>query len=112
MISTTSSMETSQFERDTGWEIRPEGACKDDRCVVLPEPMSDIVDLEVIAERLNMPLIHDESVGLWCLGPEAGGRALTSAVAPEIELPDWRGETFRLSGLRGKKVLLVAWASW
>ena len=112
MISTTNRMETPQFERETGWAIRPEGACKDDRCVVLPEPMSDIVDLEVIAERLNMPLIHDESVGLWCLGPEAGGKTLSSVDAPELELPDWRGNTFRLSDLRGHKVLLLVWAPW
>lgn len=59
-----------------------------------------------------MPLVHDEAAGLWALGPEAGGKALSSAVAPELELPDWRGESFRLSSLRGKKVLLVAWAPW
>ena len=27
-----------------------------------------------------MPLLHDESTGMWALGPEAGGRALTTAV--------------------------------
>ena len=59
-----------------------------------------------------MPLVHDAAAGLWALGPEAGGRALTSAQAPELILPDWRGNEFRLSSLRGRKVLLVAWASW
>jgi hypothetical protein len=59
-----------------------------------------------------MPLIQDEASGLWCLGPEAGGKALTTVLAPDIELPDWQGQPFRLSSLRGKKVLLVAWASW
>jgi peroxiredoxin len=37
---------------------------------------------------------------------------LTTAVAPELELPDADGNPFRLSSLRGQKVLLVAWASW
>ena len=112
MISKTIRVETPEFERETGWAIRPEGACRDDRCVPLPQPMSDAVDLPVIGELLNMPLIHDESVGLWCLGPEAGGKALSSANALELELPDWRGDTFRLTSLRGQKVLLLAWAPW
>ncbi len=112
MISATVKVPTSEFQGQTGWEIRPEGACRDGRCVPLPEGALGVVDLRVMAERLNMPLVHDEAVGLWCLGPEGGGKALTSAVAPELELPDWRGETFRLSSLRGQKVLLVAWASW
>ena len=112
MISKTIRVETPDFERETGWAIKPEGACRDDRCVPLPQPMSDGVDLPAIAELLNMPLVHDEPAGLWCLGPEAGGKALTSANAPELELPDWRGDTFRLTSLRGQKVLLIAWAPW
>jgi hypothetical protein len=59
-----------------------------------------------------MPLVHDAEHGLWALGAEAGGRALKTAIAPELELPDFRGRPFRLSSLRGTKVLLVAWASW
>lgn len=112
MISTTAEVPASEFERQTGWQIKPEGACKDDRCVPLPSPRTDVAELPVIADRLNMALIHEEAAGLWCLGPEAGGQALTSAQAPALELPDWRGETFRLDSLRGQKVLLVAWASW
>ncbi len=112
MISTEVNVAVPEFERQTGWAIRPEGACKEGRCLPLAGPAAETIDLRVIADRLNMPLIHDEAAGLWCLGPEAGGKALTSARAPELELPDWRGETFRLSSLRGQKVLLVAWASW
>ena len=112
MISSTVEVDRTEFERQTGWEIRPEGACKDDRCVPLRDAASKQIDLRVISEHLNMPLIHDEAASLWCLGPEAGANALTSAQAPELELPDWRGEMFRLSSLRGQKVLLVAWASW
>ena len=40
------------------------------------------------------------------------GRALATAEAAELELPDLDGNVFKLSSLRGKKVLLVAWASW
>ena len=61
-----------------------------------------------------MPLVADVAHGIWALGPETAvtGRALTTAVAPELELPDADGNPFKLSSLRGQKVLLVAWASW
>ena len=96
----------------TGWEAKPEGLCKGDRCVPVPGGTSGPLDVPVIAERLGMPLLHDESTGLWALGPEAGGRALTTAVAPDLELPTVDGEMFRLSSLYGRKVLIAAWASW
>ena len=109
-------LDPDELERRTGWAIKPESACRDVRCVPLPaEARGDgdgSVDVKVLADRLGMPLVHDQATGLWALGPEAGGRALTSAQAPELVLPDWRGNEFRLSSLRGQKVLLVAWASW
>jgi hypothetical protein len=112
VISTTIDVSAAEFARRTGWEIKPEGACKEGRCVPLPEVVTDSVHLPYIAKLLKMPLVHDEAAALWCLGPASGGKALSSALAPELELPDWRGETFRLSSLRGSKVLMVAWASW
>ncbi len=114
MILTSLRIEPAELARRTGWALKPEGACKGDICVPLPEGAvaGGRVDTRVLAERLGMPLIHDEAAGLWSLGPEAGGRVLTTARAPELTLPDLDGNEFHLSSLRGKKVLLVAWASW
>lgn len=112
MILETLQLDPGELERRTGWTIKPEGACKGDRCVPLPRSGEGQVDVRVLADRLRMPLIHDEASDLWCLGPEAGGRALLSAEAPELVLPDVDGHPFALSSLRGTKVLLVAWASW
>jgi hypothetical protein len=105
-------VEPAEIERQTGWSIRPEGACRGDRCVPLPESTGTLVDVRAIASRLGMPLIYDEASGLWCLGPEGGGPVLRDAVAPGLVLPDVHGREFRLTSLRGRKVLLVAWASW
>jgi peroxiredoxin len=39
-------------------------------------------------------------------------RALATAEAPELTLPDLDGNEFKLSSLRGQKVLLFAWAPY
>ena len=113
MILTSLEIDPGEFERRTGWVIKPEGACKDVRCVPIPDRLPDgRVDARVLEERLGMPLVRDPDEGLFALGPESGGRALVSAEAPDFSLPDWRGEQFRLRDLRGSKVLIVCWASW
>jgi hypothetical protein len=97
------------FTAGTGWEIKPEGACKGDVCVPLP----DGFDVTTAAQRLGMAIVHDADQGLWALGPESiTGRALVTAEAPELELDDVDGNPFKLSSLRGQKVLLVAWAPY
>ena len=103
-----------ELERQTGWELKPEGLCKDDRCVPFPDGSGTdgLVDVTGVAERLGMPLVHDDRHGLWALGPEAGDRVLTSAQLPPIVLADVDGRPFDLASLRGEKVLIAAWASW
>ncbi len=114
MILASLRVESAELEQRTGWSLKPEGACKEDRCVLLPADGGGdgAIDARVLAERLGMPLVHDAANGLWCLGPESGGRALTSARAPELTLPALDGTPFGLSSLRGTKVLLLAWSSW
>jgi len=103
----------AELEARTGWVIRPEGACKADRCVPLPDgDRGARIDVRVLAERLGMALVRDEAHGLWALGPESGGHALLSAELPDLTLPDRDGKPFSVRSLRGTKVLLVAWASW
>jgi hypothetical protein len=103
-----------ELERQTGWELKTEGLCKNDRCVPLPAGAGSdgLVDVTMVAERLGMPLVHDERHDLSALGPEAGDRVLASAELPPIVLADVEGQPFDLSSLRGEKVLIAAWASW
>ena len=99
-----------QFEAMTGWAIKPEGACKGELCVPLGGAAFELV---AVADRLAMPLVHDSQCGLWALGPSSiGGRALTTAQAPELDLPDLDGRPFALSSPLGQKVVLVAWAPY
>ena len=99
-----------EFGQATGWKIEPAGACRGDVCVPLAGGAFDVAS---VAQRLGMALVHDEAEGVWAVGPASlGGRALTSAQAPELELPDLEGRPFRLSSLRGRKVVLVAWSPY
>lgn len=112
MILQKPEMAVEEFERETGWVLKPEGACRGAVCVPLP-PQGPRIDLAVLAERLGMGLVHDPAHGLWALGPSTvSGRALESVEAPDFTLPDLDGRPFRLGSLRGRKVVLVAWASW
>lgn len=110
MILKTLDLDPAAFETRTGWAIKPEGACRGDVCVPLGgEPLS----AELVSQRLGMPLLHDPDHGVWALGPATvTGKALTTAEAPELTLPGVDGNPFSLASLRGRKVLLVAWASW
>ena len=102
-------IDREMFQIGTGWEIKPEGACKGDMCV----PLAHGFDVASVAERLGMAVVGDDEHGLWALGPESiGAHALVTAVAPDFVLADINGQDFRLSSLRGQKVVLVAWAPY
>jgi len=100
-----------EFATGTGWELKPEGACKAEVCVPLDQTRG--FDLLATTERLRMGVVCDQEAGLWAVGPESlGDRALVSAEAPELVLDDLDGNQFRLSSLRGQKVLIVSWAPY
>jgi hypothetical protein len=100
-----------EFRGGSGWEIKGEGACKAEVCV--PLDRSRPFDAVATADRLGMAVVHDAAAGLWAFGPESlGNHALVSAEAPELVLPDLDGHEFRLSSLRGQKVLIVSWAPY
>ncbi len=109
------SLTPDELRDATGWEIKPEGACKGSACVPLPGltigPGGNL-DVREFAQHMRMPIAVDEPHGLWALGPPSGGHVLSTAQLPELALPDFDGRPFDIAGLRGRKVLLLAWASW
>ncbi len=112
MIARSSAITTAELERISGWHLRAEGLCRDEICVPFTATDSNAIDIVAAARALGRPLVHDEAHGLYALGAEAGGHALTTTVAPDLVLPDVDGRPFALRSLRGQKVVLVAWASW
>ncbi len=110
MLTSTLDITAEEFAAGTGWEIKPEGACKGEVCVPLG---GGEFDLAATTEKLGMAVVHDEASGRWAIGPESlGDRALVTAEAPELVLDDIDGNEFRLSSLRGNKVVIVSWAPY
>jgi hypothetical protein len=108
------------LKRVSGWEFKPQGFCKGDVCVPVPDARkSEFVaggryNLAALANLLGQPVVSDAEHNAWCFGEAAAERKrmLTSLDAPEFSLPDLDGKMHSLSEHRGKKVLLVSWASW
>ena len=110
--------------RVNGFELKPEGACLDELCVpVLQDRDSEMFVLRrgqawfnvtELARKLEQSYVADHDRGVWSFGeiPVTRTSFLRSAMAPDFELPNREGTLVRLSDFRGKKVLIVTWASW
>ncbi len=105
----------AEFAAATGWDPKPEGLCRGEVCVPAPGASrpDGTIDVELAAGRLGMPVVRDDEHGVVAIGPgSTSGRTLSTATAADPELIDRDGNPFRLSALHGRKVLLVAWASY
>lgn len=111
---------TKDLTRATGWQLKPEGLCRDDVCMlVAPTDRERLVDGEAVCasalwEAMGRPVLHDKARSTWMLGEAAADRSreLESLEAPDFTLPDITGKLHSLSDYRGKKVFLSTWASW
>jgi hypothetical protein len=101
-----------------GWELKPEGLCRETTCVPVADPSAlgdgETLDLEALAGALGRPFAGDAAEATAVLGVGALDRAgaLASLAAPDFTLPDLSGKPHTLSDHRGKKVLLIVYASW
>jgi hypothetical protein len=106
------------LEQALGWKLEVRGLCRGDTCIPVrrfaDRVNGDGVDLAAFAELVGRPLALDAEAGAAVLGTSAGERQeqLASLEAPDFSLPDLEGTPHALSAQRGKKVLLVTWASW
>ena len=115
-------MRADDLHAATGWELRPEGACRGDVCVPVPRGREAEFlrerparfNLAALARLLGQPVIHDDAHAVWSFGESAEARrsAMRSLGAPDFTLPDLDGRPHALADYRGRKVFLVFWASW
>ena len=108
----------SALRDELGWELKPQGLCQGDVCVPVRDPetlrFEAGVDLQAFADALGRPVVLDLEQRSAALGTSARerGAQLASLEAPDFSLPDLEGQLHSLSDQRGKKVLLIAYASW
>jgi hypothetical protein len=106
------------LEASLGWTLKPEGLCRGEVCVPVRDRDALLkdgdIDLEAFAGVLGLPLALDVDERAAALGTPSRDRAaaLDSGEAPDFALPDLDGKLHSLSDHRGKKVLLIAYASW
>ena len=89
-----------------GWELKPEGLCRDETCVPLLG--------RTVVEALGLVLAHDEAAGVAAVvrSAETHQRELTGGRAPRLDLQDVDGNPVSFDDLAGHKRVLVTWASW
>src|SRR4051812_43356903 len=109
-------IDKGDLTRVNGFTVEPYGACRGDLCMPVPEAATrgDLVNLTAFARSAGQAVVAEPEAGVWSLGEmqAVGGGLSRSRVVPDFELPDRTGRPVRLSDFRGRKALLMTWASW
>ena len=91
----------NELEEQLGWQLKPEGLCRDDVCVLVPDravvESDGLIDAVAVAELLDRPSLVDTESGVAAIGAQRATRrqALDDLVAPDFVLPDLDGTPAR-----------------
>ena len=115
----------ADLTRATRFEVKPQGVCRDEICIPLPKAhtreflrkdsgkIKEWFNLSAFAQLTHQAVAHDAGTSTWYFGLRSDQRQwLASLQPPDFTLPDINGKPHSLSDFRGKKVLLLTWASW
>jgi AhpC/TSA family len=106
----------TDLPRVNEFELKPQGACRADVCIPVERSMTRgaYFNLSAFARKVGQTVVVDRDARVWSFGeiPLVRGQFVESRVAPDFAIPDRNGRTVRLSDFRGKKVLVLTWASW
>ena len=74
-------------------------------------------NLSAFARKVGQTVVVDRDARVWSFGdiPIVRGQFVESRIAPDFEVPvnkERSGRSVRLADFRGKKVLVLTWASW
>ena len=105
----------SDLKKINDFEVKPQGACREDLCIPISKDLQrgEWFNLSGFARKTGESVIKDDS-GVYSFGeiPLVRGAFYSTRVAPDFAVPDRKGRVVHLSDFRGKKVLVITWASW
>jgi hypothetical protein len=104
----------ADLPRINDFELKQQGACRADLCIPIANELKSgpWFNLTGFARRIKQAYVAD--AGAWSFGeiPVVRGDFYRSRMAPDFAVPDRQGRIVHLSDFRGRKVLVVTWASW
>lgn len=114
----------ADLTKATRFVLKPQGVCRDELCFPIPKTRKAAFlstqgkttwfNLSEFARLTKQPTAYDAENSTWLFGPrpEEQNQFVSSLAAPNFRLPDANGKLRSLAEFRGKKVLLLTWASW
>ena len=106
----------ADLPRVNGFELKPQGACRADLCIPIAKNLTrgEFFNLTAFAKKAGQSVVAEPTARVWSFGEmqALGGGLADSRIAPDFEVPDRLGRPVHLSGFRGKKALVITWASW
>ena len=104
----------ADLPRINQFELKPQGACRADLCIPISRELrlGEWFNLSGFARRIHQAYVNEGAA--WSFGeiPVVRGDFYKSRMAPDFGVPDRTGRLVHLSDFRGKKVLVITWASW
>ncbi len=106
----------SDLPRINEFEVKPQGACRADLCIPISRELQrgQWFNLTGFARKVREAVVADPGSRVWSFGemPVLRGSFFSSRTAPDFAVPDRKGRVVHLSDFRGKKTLVLTWASW
>jgi hypothetical protein len=104
----------ADLPRINQFEVKLQGACRADMCIPLSKDLKsgEWFNLTGFARKVHQACVNDS--GTWSFGeiPLVRGDFYRNRQAPDFAVPDRKGRVVHLSDFRGRKVLVLTWASW
>jgi len=104
----------ADLPRINEFELKPQGACRAAMCIPVSKDLKsgEWFNLTGFARKLHQTYVFDS--GAWSFGeiPLMRGEFYKTRIAPDFAVPDRKGRLVHLSDFRGRKVLVITWASW
>ena len=107
-------VQSKDLPRINEFEVKPQGACRADVCIPLSRTLksADWFNLTGFANKIGEKVVAEQNVYSFGEIPVLRGAFYNSRIAPDFAVPDRQGKVVHLSDFRGKKTLVITWASW